>query len=326
VSESRAAAAGTASPRASVSKQRKPPGRSVVCLGEALVDLICERPLADLSEADAFVPSFGGATANVAVTATRHGASVALAGGAGDDGWGRWLLERLQREGVDTRFFTLAEQLQTRLAFVAVDAAGEPRYELYGADPRVVLHALEGRIEETLAAAGALFLTTNVLVDREERELVLSLREQALAAGMPVIFDPNIRLHRWRLRSQAQSFANACVRDALLVRATAAEAELMTGESDPEQAARALLKGGARMVVLTRGAHGAILRGELRVDVPGVASQVRSTVGAGDTLTGVLLARLALSGWYPAAAAAALPDAVAEAARATERWSALAPA
>lgn len=296
---------------------------STLCLGEALVDLICERPLDDVAEADAFVPSFGGVAANVAVTAARHGASIALAGGAGDDPWGRWLRTRLEREGVDLSWFELGEQARTRLAFVAVDAAGEPRYDLYGDDPRAVLHSLSGRLEEALAAADGLFLTTNALVDREERELVLEAREQALAAGTPIVFDPNIRLHRWAMRSQAQSYANACVRGALLVRATAEEATLMTGESDLEMAARALLKAGARMVVLTRGAQGAILRGEIRLDVPGVPAQVRSTVGAGDTLTGVLLARLALSGYYPAAAAAALPDAVAEAARATERWSAV---
>ncbi|MDW5594467.1 PfkB family carbohydrate kinase [Conexibacter stalactiti] len=296
---------------------------SVLCLGEALVDLICERPLSDLADADAFVPAFGGASANVAVTAARHGARVALAGGAGDDAWGRWLRARLEREGVDTRFFTLAEEARTRLAFVAIDTAGEPRYELYGEDPRSLLHAFGRGAEDAVAASDGLFLTTNVLVDPDERELALSLREQALAAGQPVVFDPNLRLPRWRLRSQAQSYANACVRDALLVCATSEEAALMTGETEPEQAARALLKGGARMVVLTLGARGAILRGELRADAPGVPAQVRSTVGAGDTLTGVLLARLALSGWYPAAAAAGLREAVAEASRATERWAAL---
>lgn len=298
-------------------------GVSVLALGEALVDLICERPLDDLAAADAFVPAPGGATANVAVVAARHGARVMLGGGAGDDSWGRWLRERLEREGVDLRFFALAPETQTRLAFALVDDAGEPSYQLYGADQRAVLHALSGRVEEALSAADGLLLSTNVLVDPEERELVLSLREQAVAQGLPIVFDPNLRLNRWRLRSQAQSFANACVRDALLVRATAEEAALMTGESDPEQAARALLKGGARMVVLTLGAGGAILRGELRADAPGVPAQVRSTIGAGDTLTGVLLARLALSGWYPAAAAAALRDAVETSARATERWSAL---
>ena len=48
-----------------------------------------------------------------------------------------------------------------------------------------------------------------------------------------------------------------------------------------------------------------------------------STVGAGDVLTGVLLARLANTGFYPPAVAASLPEAVEEAGRACERWGAL---
>src|SRR5205807_6282267 len=126
----------------------------------------------------------------------------------------------------------------------------------------------------------------------------------------PVIFDPNLRLHRWRSAAAAAAAANACVPGALLVRANHAEAMLMTGEDDLERSALALVKGGARMVVITRGQGGAILRGELRADAPGVAAQVISTVGAGDVLTGTLLARLALSDFYPPAVAAALPEAV----------------
>ena len=60
-----------------------PPGAPTVCLGEVLVDLICERPLKDVTQGEAFVPHFGGAVANVAVTAARHGAHVVLASGAG---------------------------------------------------------------------------------------------------------------------------------------------------------------------------------------------------------------------------------------------------
>jgi fructokinase len=296
---------------------------TTLCLGEALVDLVCERPLRDVAEADAFVPSCGGVAANVAITAARHGASVALAGAAGDDPWGRWLRARLERERVDTRWFELREDARTPVAFVAVDRDGEPRYELYDGDGRGVLSALEQHGEAALDACDALFLTTNQLVDEQQREVVLALRDRALADGKAVVFDPNVRLHRWALRSHAQAMANACVKGALLVRATVEEAALMTGESDPEMAARALLKGGARIVVLTAGARGAMLRGELRLDVPAVPAQVRSTMGAGDTLTGILLAHLARSAWYPAAAAAALPEAVAEAARATERWSSL---
>lgn len=68
---------------------------ATLCLGEALVDLVCERPVRGLAEADAFVPRFGGAVANAAVMAARRGAAVALAGGAGEDAWGRWLRSRL---------------------------------------------------------------------------------------------------------------------------------------------------------------------------------------------------------------------------------------
>jgi sugar/nucleoside kinase (ribokinase family) len=296
---------------------------TTLCLGEALVDLVCERPIADVADADAFVPSAGGVAANIATIAAREGARVALAGGAGDDSWGRWLRTRLAHEGVDLSWFELRAGSRTPVAFVAVDARGEPHYELYGEDDRSVLHALADRGEAALDACDGLFLTSNPLVDAEERELVLALRERALADGKPVIFDPNIRLHRWAMRSHAQEMANACVRGALLVRATLAEATLMTGEEEPEMAARALLKGGARLVVLTLGAGGAMLRGELRADVPGVAADVVSTMGAGDTLSGILLARLQQSGYYPASVAAALPGAVAAAARATERWSAL---
>jgi fructokinase len=294
-----------------------------LCLGDALIDLVCERPVADLSDADAFVPRFGGTVANVAVVAARAGARIALAGGAGDDPWGRWLRARLAREGVDVSRFALVPEAQTPMAVVTIDPAGEPAYEIYGGFPATLGLALGDRVDEAVREAAALFLSSNTLVDRDARALTMRAREVALDAGRPIVFDPNFRLHRWRSRADAAASANACVPGALLVRVNEAEAALMTGEDDPERAAQALVKAGARMVVLSLGGEGAILRGELRADVDGVPVEVLSTMGAGDVLTGVLLARLALSDFYPSVAAAALPEAVREAARACERWGAL---
>jgi fructokinase len=77
-------------------------------------------------------------------------------------------------------------------------------------------------------------------------------------------------------------------------------------------------------VVLTLGASGAILRGELRADAPGVrVDRMVSTVGAGDAFTGTLVARLAATGFYPSAVAAGLRDAVAAGARACSHWGAV---
>lgn len=296
----------------------------VLCLGEALVDLVCERPVASLAEAGAFARHFGGATANVAVHAARLGARVALAGGAGEDAFGHWLAGRLAAEGVDTTYFSLTADSPTPIALVAVDEAGEPDFTIHGEGIASVVHALGDRVEEAVGATDALFFASNTLVGEEERAVTMRARELALEAGNPVVVDANLRLHRWRSKADAAATVNACVPDAFLLRANAAEAELLTGEPDPEKAATALLKAGARLVLLSLGADGAILRGAVRRNAPGVhANEVKSTIGAGDALTGTLLGRLALSDFYPSVAAAALGEAVAAGARACERWGAL---
>jgi fructokinase len=294
-----------------------------LCLGEAIVDLVCEQPVADPAEADAFRPHFGGAAANVAHTAAAMGAGVALAGGAGNDPWGRWLRGRLERVGVDLRWFELVDGLATPIALVTTDAAGEPSFSIYGDGIAATIEAVSGRVDAAVEASDALFFGTNTMVGEAERELTLAARERALALDRPLVFDPNLRPARWRTTAAAAAAANAVVPGAFLVRANRAEAEAMTGEPDPARAAAALVAGGARLVVVTLGAGGALLRGELKADVPGVGARVRSTVGAGDALMGVLLARLSLASFYAPALAAALPEAVAEAARATERWGAV---
>lgn len=269
-----------------------------------------------------FVPHFGGAVANVALMAARAGARVALAGGVGDDEWGRWLRDQLERSGVDLRHFKLIEDMATPLALATVDQAGAPSFRLYGETVATVVNALWGGVELAVEESGGLFITTATLVGEAERKLTMSARERALELEHPVIFDPNLRLHRWSSRADAAASANACVPGALLVRASAADARLMTGEDDLERAAVALRKGGARNVVITDGIRGAMLRGKIRLDVPGTPARVVSTIGSGNALVATLVARLQITGFYEPAIAAALKDAMAVAAQACERWGA----
>jgi sugar/nucleoside kinase (ribokinase family) len=300
-----------------------PAPRTVLCLGEAIVDLICEQPVASVTQAPAFVPHFGGVVANIAVLAARAGARTALAGGAGDDPWGAWLRDRLVAEGVDVERFVLIDGSRTPLAMSTVDEHGDASYAIYGESAPTVTHALGLEVQAAVRDCGALFISSNTLVGATEREVTMAARDAALELDRAVIFDPNLRLHRWSTRADAAATANACVPGAMLVRCNAAEAALMTGEDDPERAAVALRKAGAANVVISLGPAGAILRGRLRADAPGVAVEVRSTIGAGDALTATLIARLAASGFYEPAIAAGLRDAVSAAAVACGRWGAI---
>jgi fructokinase len=296
-----------------------------LCVGEALVDLVCERPAASIAEADAFVPHPGGAVANVAMVAARAGADVALAGGAGDDAWGAWLRDRLAAEGVDLRWFHLVEGEGTTIAFVTVSEHAEPSFLLHGDGLASAIGAVGPQLRDAVGACDALFLASNTLATARDSALTADARERALALGRPVVFDPNLRLHRWPDAEAAARAALACVPGAFLVRCNEAEAEMLTGEHGSQAAATALLGAGAAHVVVSRGARGALLRGGgVTLDVPGVPARAVDATGAGDTLMGTLLAALGREGCTTQALAGALPAAVAAAARATEHFGAVA--
>lgn len=295
----------------------------ILCVGESLVDFVCERPVSSVADADAFVPHFGGAVANAAVTAARRGARIALAGGAGRDPWGEWLRGRLEESGVDLTWFALHEEVSTPVAFVTVDEDAQPTFTVYGAGLGRVFAELP--VAEAVDACDALFFSSNTLVGEEEREATLAARRRALDAGKPIVFDPNLRLHRWRSASAAVEVVGPCVEGAFLVKANAEEALALTGERDVEAAAESLLAAGAQHVVVTLGADGAILRGGgFDRRVPALPVDPVDTTGAGDAVTGVLLAALGRTGFYPAALAAMLPDAMAAAAEVCERYGAVA--
>ncbi len=297
-------------------------GRPILCLGEALVDLICERPAAGPHDVEAFVPHPGGAVANAAAVAALAGGHVALAGAVGDDAWGGWLRARLASAGVDLTWLSSLEAMRTPMALAVVDARGEASYTIYNQGFDAAVPVLAPRLEEAVISSAALFFSSNSLVGAAEREMTMRVRELALQHDRHVIFEPNLRLGRWRSHSDAQASSVACVPGALLVRVNLDEARLLTGEEDPERAAFALLKAGARMVLVTFGAQGAMLRGEFRADVAAADADVVSTIGAGDAFTGTVLAELSRTGFYAPAVPASMLAAAEAAARACERWGA----
>jgi sugar/nucleoside kinase (ribokinase family) len=296
---------------------------SVLCLGEALIDLFCERPVAGLEDADSFVPHCGGAVSNAAVTAARCGAEVSLAGGVGDDAWGDWLEQRLRSYGVGLRWFARLEGFPTPLAFVLVNEAAEPDFIVYGEGIEAGILALEDGIEDAVAQHDALLFGSNTLIGERERALTLRAREHARREGKHVLFDPNLRMGRWRDHREPLDLTAEALRDATLLKVNRSEAELLTGVADPAAAAERLVEMGARLVAVTLGPDGALIRGAAAADAPGVPADAVDTTGAGDVVTGVLTAALSNSGFSPPAAAGALAPAVAAAARATEGWGAL---
>jgi fructokinase len=296
----------------------------ITCLGEALVDLVSERPATAQTDVDAFVPHFGGALANVAVQAARLGAQVGICGGVGDDAWGRWLKDELRGHGVDTSHFVLEAGGTTPLALVTVDDRGEPSYIIYGSTTGLGLVPAAEHIAPAVSRAGLILLTSNTLLGEQERRLTMGARAQALAENRKVVIDANLRPGRWDDQSEMRDRTLELLDGAFLAKMNQHEAAILTGEADPIAAAEALRKTVAKNVIVTSGDGGAVLRGEggLKREVSAVPVVVRNTAGAGDAVTGVLLARLAASDAYAPSLNSALPEAMAAAAEVVQRWGA----
>jgi sugar/nucleoside kinase (ribokinase family) len=116
------------------------------------------------------------------------------------------------------------------------------------------------------------------------RAASLTLLEAAIAAGVSVSLDPNLRLNLWPDREEMRAVINTVATRATLVMPGIKEARLLTGQDEPEAIAKTYLDAGAREVVVKLGAEGArawTAAGE-RAQSRTFAVTPIDTVGAGD--------------------------------------------
>ncbi len=283
--------------------------KPLICLGEALVDLICPDPVADPAEASRFEAHCGGALANVAVAAARAGAPAGLASACGDDDRGHFLRGRLAAAGVDLTFYGEVPGAPTPFAFAYLDPALEPTFEIHGAGIDAAIASLAGREAEIVAAAGAIVFGSNTLVDERSRKVTAAVCERARRAGVPLLFDPNLRPGRWDDTDGARDRCLPYVAGADVVKCNLGEARWLLGDDGLEgagDAALALAALGPALAVVTAGTGPAAARGACSAEATPPDVELVSPLGAGDAFMGTLAAGLHREGFDLAAAGDAL--------------------
>ena len=300
--------------------------RQVICLGEALVDLICPEAVGDPAEAANFEAHFGGALANVAVAASRAGGNSALAGGCGDDDWGRFLRGRLEREGVGLAFHTVVPGIATPFAFATLDDRREPQFRIHGDGIEEGIATLGGREAELAGAAAAVVIGSNTLVGERARGVTGAVATAARKAGVPVLFDPNLRPGRWSDLGAARDLCLELLAETTVLKCNLTEARwLLRGEDDrldTRRAAEDLAGLGPSLVVVTAGTEPAIARGAVEAEISPPRVEMVSPLGAGDCFMGALVAGLGRGGWRLDEAAIALEEAARAGAEACTRLGA----
>ncbi len=215
----------------------------------------------------------GGKGANQSVALARAGAAAKHVGRVGEDG--RWLVERLAAESVDTAHVRVGPT-PTGQALIQVDDAGENAIVVVaGANAEITPEDIDAALAE--ASAGDWLLVQN------EISGVAHALRKAKRRGMHVAFNPA------PCDQQVHAYPLECV-DLLCVNET--EAAALGRTSDVEAAAAALCdRLPAGEILLTRGAAGAWhLSAAGRLQQQARRVQTIDTTAAGDTFLGYYLA------------------------------------
>jgi ribokinase len=219
----------------------------------------------------------GGKGANQAAAASRLGSNVSIVGRVGRDGFGDSLIQGLQGFGVGTEHVGRDESAQTGMALITVDGAGQNQI--------VIVPGANARLDAVhVDATASLIASARILIVQLEIPLATVARALETASRHGVITLLNA--------APAKPLPPELLTktDYLVVNET--ECSLLSGLEvfDPtsaSHAARLLLAQGARAVVVTLGAQGAVLvdeQGEAGFEAPSVS--VLDTTAAGDAFIG----------------------------------------
>ena len=267
----------------------------ITTIGEVLIDLT--QTGVNGQNVPVFAANPGGAPANVAVAAARLGASAAFIGKVGRDGFGAYLTGVLTENGVDASGVR-ADETPTTMAVVTVAPGGERSFRFVrGADALLT----EDEVDTALIEGSKVLHFGSVSLTAEPaRSATLFAARHAREHGVLVSYDPNYREALWPDREEAVARMCAPLPLADVLKLSDEELPLLTGTDDPAEGTRRLADRGVSLVLLTLGGEGAFWRWQGKTGlVPGVATAVADTNGAGDTFLGAVLSRLVRRGERP---------------------------
>ncbi|MCC5464633.1 carbohydrate kinase family protein [Pelosinus baikalensis] len=260
----------------------------VAALGELLIDFT---PVG-LSNAKnpIFEQNPGGAPANVLALVSKLGKKTAFLGMVGQDQFGLFLKEVLEKNNINVSGLKISEKFQTTLAFVHLDKSGDRTFSFYrnlGAD--MMLNASDVNYE-VIKEAKIFHFGSVSMTEEPVRAASIKAAMFATENGSIISFDPNYRPLLWSSVEEAKKIIGIGVKLADILKVSEEELELITGKIDVAVGADMLFREGVKVVLVTLGKRGCYYKytgGEGYVD--GYAVNAIDTTGAGDAFLGAFL-------------------------------------
>ncbi|MHA8092582.1 carbohydrate kinase family protein [Aquirufa regiilacus] len=266
---------------------------SVLCIGEALIDMICTDKGSSLSDGQNFLKKPGGAPTNVAAAIGALGGSVALSAKVGNDPFGKQLNQVMSEFNVNTQHVHLDSNHFTTFAFVSLMLDGERDFVFNrGADAELTVEEVSSI---DLSHTNIIhFGSATAFLDGPLNAAYYHLLEAAKTAGKIISFDPNYR--HLLFGDKQESFIKQSwiyLKQAHFTKLSDEEAMLITGKNTLEDAAANLLANIPGVFTITLGKDGTLLGLEGKTYIiPSIQIKPTDTTGAGDAFVGAVLYQL----------------------------------
>ncbi|HPH37217.1 MAG TPA: carbohydrate kinase [Sediminibacterium sp.] len=265
----------------------------ILCIGEALIDMICTNKGMTLAKGSDFLKKTGGAPTNVAAAIAALGGDVELAAKVGKDPFGKQLIQTMESFGVGTHAMLEDPNHFTTFAFVSLMHDGERDFVFNrGADGQLSIDDVDAI---NLNNVGIIhFGSATGFLPGPLQAAYLHLLQKALHHKIYISFDPNYR--HLLFPNNTDSFVSQSwhfLRNCNFFKVSDEEAMLLTNTATLEDATAFLLKETSGVFTITLGKDGTLLglNGKQYI-IESIPVKPVDTTGAGDAFVGAVLYQL----------------------------------
>ncbi|MCM3719016.1 sugar kinase [Fictibacillus phosphorivorans] len=257
----------------------------IITFGEAMTMFIADQ-VGELHEVPHFTRSLAGAETNVAIGLARLGYKVCFLSKVGNDPFGQYILDSLQKEKIDTDAVRIVDSHPTGFQLKSKVTSGDPSVHYFRKNSAASTMSVQDFHHYEFEKSKHLHLTgIPPALSETAREFAHYIIDTMKEHGKTVSFDPNLRPNLWGSQDEMTREINKLAFKADWVLPGIEEGEILTGFRKPEEIADFYLNKGVKLVVIKLGEEGAYFKtnGGTSGLVPGFpVREVVDTVGAGD--------------------------------------------
>lgn len=269
----------------------------LITTGRIGVDIYPLQTGVGLEEVTSFGKFLGGSATNVAVSGARYGLNSAVITKVGNDPFGNYLIQELDRLKVDIRYVGRTNHLKTPVVFCEIFPPDDFPIYFYREPKAPDLEISESDLDLEAIKSAKIFWSTVTGLSQEPSRTANLAALKARAKAQHTILDLDYRSAFWTNPADATEQIAKALPLVTIAVGNKEECEVAVGETEPERAADALLQRGVEIAIVKQGPKGVLAKTKNEsVEVPPFPVEVVNGLGAGDSFGGALCYGL-LQGW-----------------------------